>query len=42
MAEDLHELGGYTTWRARTSCLQVDAEAKIRAQLVKLLQQVAQ
>jgi neutral ceramidase len=40
--EDLHKLGGYTTWRARTSCLQVDAEEKIRAQLVKLLQQVAQ
>jgi neutral ceramidase len=39
--EDLHKLGGYTTWRARTSCLQVDAEEKIRDQLVKLLKQVA-
>jgi hypothetical protein len=39
--EELHKLGGYTTWRARTSCLQVDAEAKIREQLVKLLNQVA-
>jgi len=40
--EELHKLGGYTTWRARTSCLQVDAEEKIRDQLVKLLEQVAQ
>lgn len=39
--EELHKLGGYTTWRARTSCLQVDAEEKIRDQLVKLLHQVA-
>ncbi|WP_254512246.1 hypothetical protein [Anatilimnocola floriformis] len=39
--EELHKLGGYTTWRARTSCLQVDAEEKIRDQLVKLLNQVA-
>jgi hypothetical protein len=39
--EELHKLGGYTTWRARTSCLQVDAEEKIRDQLVKLLQQVS-
>ncbi len=39
--EELHKLGGYTTWRARTSCLQVDAEEKIRDQLVKLLHTVA-
>jgi neutral ceramidase len=39
--EHLHKLGGYTTWRARTSCLQVDAEEKIRDQLVKLLHRVA-
>lgn len=39
--EELHKLGGYTTWRARTSCLQVDAEEKIRDRLVKLLNQVA-
>lgn len=39
--EELHKLGGYTTWRARTSCLQVDAEEKIRDHLVKLLHAVA-
>lgn len=39
--EELHKLGGYTTWRARTSCLQVDAEGKIRDHLVKLLNVVA-
>lgn len=38
--EELHKLGGYTTWRARTSCLQVDAEEKIRDHLVKLLHAV--
>lgn len=40
--EELHKLGGYTTWRARTSCLQVDAEAKIRERVVELLGKVAQ
>jgi neutral ceramidase len=39
--EELHKLGGYTTWRARTSCLQVDAEEKIRNHLVKLLNDVS-
>ncbi|QDU31066.1 Neutral/alkaline non-lysosomal ceramidase [Anatilimnocola aggregata] len=39
--EELHKLGGYTTWRARTSCLQVDAEEQIRNKLVELLQVVA-
>jgi len=32
-----HELGGYETWRARSSYLQVDAEPKIVATLVRLL-----
>lgn len=39
---ELHKLGGYTTWRARTSCLQVDAEEKIRDKLVEVLNVVAQ
>jgi hypothetical protein len=39
--EHLHKLGGYTTWRARTSCLQVDAEEQIRNKLVDLLHVVA-
>jgi hypothetical protein len=38
---DQHPLGGYTTWRARTSFLEVDAEPKIRAKLLELLNQVA-
>jgi dienelactone hydrolase len=37
-----HKLGGYTTWRARTSCLEVQAEPKIRAAVVKLLREVVQ
>ena len=36
-----HELGGYTTWRARTSCLEVMAEPKIKAAAVGLLVEVA-
>lgn len=36
-----HELGGYETWPARSSFLEVDAEAKIRTELVALLTQVA-
>ena len=39
---DQHKLGGYTTWRARTSCLEVEAEPKIRAVLMELLDKVAQ
>jgi len=35
------ELGGYTTWRARTSCLEVQAEAKIRTAVLELLANVA-
>ena len=35
------ELGGYTTWRARSSCLEVGAEPKIQAAVLELLGQVA-
>ncbi|MCA9219311.1 MAG: hypothetical protein KDA71_03225 [Planctomycetales bacterium] len=37
---DQHALGGYTTWRARTSCLEEQAEPKIRATVLKLLREV--
>ncbi len=36
-----HKLGGYTTWPARTASLEVEAEPKIVAALVKLLEEVA-
>ncbi len=36
-----HKLGGYTTWRARSSCLEVEAEPKIRTAVLELLQTVA-
>ncbi|NOZ39778.1 MAG: c-type cytochrome [Planctomycetes bacterium] len=36
-----HALGGYTTWRARTSCLEVEAEPKIAQAVTELLQSVA-
>ena len=36
-----HELGGYETWDARSSCLEIDAEAKIRAGILELLNAVA-
>src|SRR5207237_7814842 len=36
-----HALGGYTTWRARSSCLEVNAEPKIRAAVIELLEEVA-
>jgi len=32
-----HALGGYTTWRARSSCLEIQAEPKIRAAVLNLL-----
>lgn len=35
-----HELGGYETWPARSSFLEVDAESKIRAAVLELLHQV--
>ncbi len=38
---DQFPLGGYTTWRARTSCLEVEAEPKITAAVLELLTQVA-
>ena len=36
-----HGLGAYETWRARSSYLTVDAEAKVRNRLLQLLQTVA-
>jgi hypothetical protein len=36
-----HELGGYETWRARSSFLEVDAEARLRATMLELLEAVA-
>jgi hypothetical protein len=36
-----HRLGGYETWRARSSYLEVDAATKIQTNLLELLQQVA-
>jgi len=36
-----HKLGGYTTWRARSSCLEVEAEPKVRGTVLELLGSVA-
>ena len=36
-----HRLGGYETWRARSSYLEVDSEAKIRAKILEQLNIVA-
>lgn len=36
-----HELGGYETWRARSSYLEVDASSKIVETLLKLLKEAA-
>jgi hypothetical protein len=38
---DQHALGGYTTWRARSSCLEIGAEPKIRDAVITLLKDVA-
>ena len=38
---ELHPLGGYTCWRARTACLEPQAERKIRARVLELLESVA-
>ena len=38
---DQHALGGYETWRAKSSYLAVDAEPKVRSTLLKLLGPVA-
>jgi hypothetical protein len=35
-----HELGGYETWPARSSFLEVQAEPKIRAEVTRLLREV--
>jgi neutral ceramidase len=35
-----HALGGYETWRARSSFLDVDAEEKIRSTMLKLLKEL--
>jgi neutral ceramidase len=35
-----HRLGGYETWRARSSCLEVDASTQILAGLEELFQQL--
>lgn len=32
-----HELGGYETWMARSSCLEVGAEARLRQTLIELV-----
>ena len=37
-----HKLGGYTTWRARTSLLEEQAEPKIRKTAIELLNKVQQ
>ena len=37
-----HALGGYTTWRARSACLEVEAEPKIAEAIVTLLEEVAE
>jgi neutral ceramidase len=38
---DQFPLGGYTTWRARTSCLEVEAEPKIVTAVLDVLAKVA-
>ena len=35
-----HELGGYETWPARSSFLELEAESKIRAEVLRLLDEV--
>ncbi len=36
-----HVLGGYTTWRALSACLEVEAEPRIAEQVISLLEKVA-
>jgi neutral ceramidase len=38
---ELHPLGGYTGWRARTACLEPQAERKIRGRVLELLESVS-
>jgi len=37
---DQFPLGGYTTWRARSSYLETEAEPKIRAAISELLERL--
>ena len=41
VAVTLFALGGYTTWRARSSCLEEQAEPKVRETILALLKDVA-
>lgn len=36
-----HQLGGYETWRARSSFLEIDAEPKLRGKALELLNELA-
>ncbi len=36
-----HPLGGYTTWRARSACLEVEAEPKIVAATLELMEEAS-
>ncbi len=38
---ELHPLGGYTCWRARTACLVPESERKIRARVLEMLEKVS-
>ena len=38
---DQHKLGGYTTWLTTSSCLEINAEPRIRAEVLRLLRAVA-
>ena len=38
--KEQHDLGGYETWRARSSYLEVDAASKITAKALDLLQEL--
>lgn len=40
--KEQHDLGGYETWPARSSFLEVDAERKIRERLLEMLEAVSQ
>jgi hypothetical protein len=37
-----HALGGYETWPARSSHLEIQAEPKIRAEALRLLNEIAE
>jgi hypothetical protein len=37
---ELHPLGGYTCWRARTACLEPQSERKIRERVLEMLSKV--